>query len=92
MGLLFTKLRSLGILAINMNLKVYMNGLERGGAAALARDLEVSRSYLSQMASGSAPISAARAVAIEVATKGAVTRRDTRPDDWHLIWPELLAA
>lgn len=22
-------------------------------------------------------------------SKGAVTRRDLRPDDWHLIWPEL---
>lgn len=26
---------------------------------------------------------------IELATEGAVTRRDLRPDDWHLIWPEL---
>lgn len=31
----------------------------------------------------------AHCVAIERATKGAVTRRDLRPDDWHLIWPEL---
>jgi len=29
-------------------------------------------------------------VAIEVATAGAVTRRDLRPDDWHRIWPELV--
>lgn len=29
-------------------------------------------------------------VAIERATAGAVTRRDLRPDDWHLIWPELI--
>lgn len=29
--------------------------------------------------------------AIERATGGAVTRRDLRPDDWHLIWPELAA-
>lgn len=28
-------------------------------------------------------------VAIERATAGAVTRRDLRPNDWHLIWPEL---
>lgn len=26
---------------------------------------------------------------IEAATEGLVTRRDLRPDDWHLIWPEL---
>lgn len=31
-----------------------------------------------------------RAVQIEVATDGAVTRRDLRPDDWHEIWPELV--
>lgn len=28
--------------------------------------------------------------AIEQATDGAVTRRDLRPSDWHLIWPELV--
>ncbi len=27
--------------------------------------------------------------AIEQVTGGAVSRRDMRPDDWHLIWPEL---
>ncbi|MBJ2139842.1 helix-turn-helix domain-containing protein [Delftia acidovorans] len=26
---------------------------------------------------------------IEVLTKGAVTRRDLRPEDWQEIWPEL---
>jgi len=31
-------------------------------------------------------------VAIERATDGSVTRRDLRPDDWHLIWPELVEA
>jgi DNA-binding transcriptional regulator YdaS (Cro superfamily) len=29
-------------------------------------------------------------VAIEQVTNGAVTRKDLRPDDWHLIWPELV--
>ncbi len=29
--------------------------------------------------------------AIERATGGVVTRRDLRPDDWHLIWPELVS-
>jgi len=31
------------------------------------------------------------AAAIERATNGLVTRRDLRPQDWHLIWPELAA-
>lgn len=34
---------------------------------------------------------AANCVAIEKATDGKVTRKDLRPDDWHLIWPELKA-
>ena len=28
-------------------------------------------------------------VAIEQQTKGKVTRKDLRPDDWQLLWPEL---
>ncbi len=30
-------------------------------------------------------------LAIERATSGAVTRRDLRPDDAHLIWPDIAA-
>ncbi|EMU3955707.1 helix-turn-helix domain-containing protein [Neisseria gonorrhoeae] len=30
-----------------------------------------------------------RCVQIEKLTGGAVNRKDLRPDDWHLIWPEL---
>ena len=74
-----------------MNLKTYLSTLERGGASRLADALGVSISFLSQMASGSAAISPARCVAIEQATIGSVSRKDLRPDDWHLIWPELLA-
>ncbi len=31
-----------------------------------------------------------RCPAIEKATDGQVSRRDLRPDDWWLIWPELV--
>jgi len=31
-------------------------------------------------------------LAIEQATKGTVTRKDLRPDDWHKYWPELAKA
>jgi DNA-binding transcriptional regulator YdaS (Cro superfamily) len=37
-------------------------------------------------------VPAEHCAAIEQATLGAVTRRDLRPDDWHRIWPELIAA
>lgn len=72
-----------------MNLKTYIGGLERGGAAEFAAGLEVSPSFLSQMASGKAPISPARSVKIEQLTKGVVRRQDTRPTDYADIWPEL---
>lgn len=31
-------------------------------------------------------------VAIERATDGKVRRWDLRPEDWHLIWPELIGS
>lgn len=31
-----------------------------------------------------------RCPAIEMATEGEVTRRDLRPTDWWMIWPELV--
>lgn len=72
-----------------MDLKTYISA-ERGRAAALAADLGVSPSYLSQMVSGKAPISPERCVEIEQKTGGAVTRKHLKPDDWHRTWPELV--
>ncbi|EKA97177.1 helix-turn-helix domain-containing protein [Proteus alimentorum] len=75
-----------------MELKKYIDSLEWGGAKELADQLGVSKSFLSQMASGVSAISPKRCVEIEIATNGAVTRRDLRPDDWYKIWPELETA
>jgi DNA-binding transcriptional regulator YdaS (Cro superfamily) len=71
-----------------MDLKTY-NSKERGRATALATKLGVSVSYLSQMAAGTAPISAARAMEIEKATDGLVTRQELY-EDWQRVWPDLL--
>lgn len=73
-----------------MELKTYLASLERGGPTKLACQLGISISFLSQMASGDAPISPRRCVEIEHATAGAVSRRDLRPNDWQAIWPELI--
>jgi DNA-binding transcriptional regulator YdaS (Cro superfamily) len=73
-----------------MKLRDYLNA-ERGSSTRLAAQLEVSLSYLSQMATGDAAISPARCVLIEKYTDGAVTRRDLR-DDWMDIWPEIRPA
>lgn len=72
-----------------MDLKTYISS-ERGRAAALAADLGVSPSYLSQMANGKAPISPERCVEIWQKTQGLVTRQDLKPDEWPRIWPELV--
>ncbi|RXK33851.1 XRE family transcriptional regulator [Arsenophonus endosymbiont of Bemisia tabaci Asia II 3] len=75
-----------------MELKKYIDSLERGGSKNLARKLNISKSFLSQMASGLCAISPKRCVEIELVTYGKVSRKDLRPDDWHKIWPELIAA
>lgn len=75
-----------------MKLKSHLATLERGGASKLADELGVSISYLSQMASGKAPISPERMVKIEQITGGSVTRKDEFPTNWSLIWPEIDAA
>lgn len=60
-----------------------------GSVAALAHVVGVSQPAISNWRARGTTPDAAACVAIERATKGVVTRRDLRPDDWHLIWPEL---
>ncbi len=45
--------------------------------------------YLRKMSSTQKPIGPEICVAIEHETGGEVTRKALRPNDWHLIWPEL---
>lgn len=82
MGLVRTKL-------VCMDLNTYISTSPRGTASKLAAALGISPSYLSQMSSGTSPISPERSVAIERETAGAVPRKETHPNDWWLIWPEL---
>lgn len=65
---------------------------ERGRCAAIARSVGIAGAYLSQMASGSRPVPAELAPQLEVACSHSVRRWDLRPDDWYLIWPELVGA
>ena len=62
---------------------------KEGTAADLARHLGVSPPTVSQWLDGIRPVPVVRCMAIELFFGGLVTRRDLRPDDWHLIWPEL---
>ena len=58
----------------------------------MSDSLGVTPATVNQWVSGVRPVPIERCPAIEVATHGAVTRRDLRPDDWWLIWPELVTA
>ena len=70
-----------------MKLDEYCNTYE--SASALARRLKVSAVTIHHWRKLKRPISALSAVAIEPATAGKVTRQESRPDDWWLLWPEL---
>ena len=82
-GLINTKLLNI------MTLKEYILKSDRGAAAILAEKLGISPSYLSQLASGKAPISVERAVEIWQLTDGVVTREEMFPDSYLAKWPEL---
>ena len=47
------------------------------------------RGHLRQIAYGNRQASAEVAARLEAATNGDVTRKQLRPDDWAVIWPEL---
>lgn len=61
------------------------------GVGKLASAIGVVQSTVSNWrARGSVPVE--HCAAIEMATSGAVTRQQLRPDDWQKIWPELAQA
>jgi DNA-binding transcriptional regulator YdaS (Cro superfamily) len=64
--------------------------LSGNNGALLAREVGVTPGMVSQWLHGRRPVPPERCVVIERVTKGEVTRRHLRPDDWHLIWPELV--
>jgi len=63
-----------------------------GGQSALARLINASPAQVWQWVRGIRPVPSEYGAPIETATDRAVMRWDLRPDDWHLIWPELKRA
>lgn len=62
--------------------------LEAPGIRAAIVGLGISKQAIANWkASDSVPVK--HCAAIEIATRGAVTRKDLRPNDWQKIWPEL---
>lgn len=60
-----------------------------GSQINLAKLIGVTPPAISQWSNGLRPVPIEKIVLIEQVTSGAVTRKDLRPNDWHLIWPEL---
>lgn len=54
-------------------------------------ETNTSRGYLRQIGYGNKRASAELASRVEMATGGKVSRKELRPDDWFVIWPELAA-
>lgn len=72
-----------------MKLHDFLTNEGWGSATALARAINAHAPDILRWASYERPCPVRRAIQIERATQGQVTRKDLRPDDWHEIWPEL---
>jgi DNA-binding transcriptional regulator YdaS (Cro superfamily) len=72
-----------------VDLKTYLTKLDVAKRDELATACGTTLGHLQNIYYGLRTCAPGLATAIEQATEGAVTRRDLRPDDWHLIWPEL---
>jgi DNA-binding transcriptional regulator YdaS (Cro superfamily) len=70
-----------------MKLKQYLLTVET--VSGLSKRMNVPSVSLSNWANGKRPIPIKWMPVIEKETNGEVSRKDLRPDDWHLIWPEL---
>jgi DNA-binding transcriptional regulator YdaS (Cro superfamily) len=60
-----------------------------GSQQALATALGITKAAVWQWKEEGRQVPIQHCSAIERETGGKVTRQELRPDDWHLIWPEL---
>jgi DNA-binding transcriptional regulator YdaS (Cro superfamily) len=65
---------------------------EWGRGTKLAQAMGVPSSFVAKLCDGTKAIPVTRASEIERLTDGEVSRRESRPTDWGLIWPELVTA
>jgi DNA-binding transcriptional regulator YdaS (Cro superfamily) len=72
-----------------MDLKTHLSSLQVQERDELAVASGTTRGHLQNIVYGLRTCSPELAAMLERATGGVVTRQDLRPDDWHLIWPEL---
>jgi len=72
-----------------MELKKYLFEMPPQERLAFAESVGTTARHLTNVAYGSRKLDEKVCVAIEQCTRKIVTRQELRPDDWHLIWPEL---
>jgi DNA-binding transcriptional regulator YdaS (Cro superfamily) len=72
-----------------MTLSEFFSAGGLGSVSKLAKHLGAHIPDVSRWASGIRPVPIRHCMAIEKFTKGAVTRKELRPNDWQLIWPDL---
>lgn len=70
-------------------LKSFFAGIPRTDRDLFAERCGTTVAFLRNVIYGQRRAGEKLCVAIERESGGRVTRRDLRPDDWHLIWPEL---
>lgn len=70
-----------------MDLKTYLSPLSQLEREAFAQQCGTTRGHLQNVSYGKT-CAPALATAIEIQSRGAVTRPELR-DDWEAIWPEL---
>ena len=73
-----------------MELKTYLAGMSVDDREDFASRCETSSAHLRNVGYGQRPCGEKLAVLVERESAHVVTRRDLRPDDWWLIWPELV--
>lgn len=73
-----------------MNLGTYLDTVET--ARSFAEKLGKTAVQISHWKTGFRPVPIEHCAEIERVTGGKVTRKDLRPTDWQLIWPELVGA
>ena len=75
---------------VHSNLLAHINSLDAKAQSAFAEKANTTIGYLRKACSTKQQFGPAVCVGIEQASEGVFTRRDLRPDDWMLIWPELV--
>lgn len=73
-------------------LRSYLNGLDRAEQAVYAKQCGTTVGYLRKACSVGQPLREKLCALLELHSHRAVTRQDLRPEDWHVIWPELRSA